>query len=209
MLFQILADQSVRVEAKEPVVSIVLFDSQKPPSAVAANESAATVWGFKLETVFDFSLNTRENMGTDHAVNIRIDSAAIDLSLPITVYLPRDHLEKLKAHEFGHVAICRRVYKEAARGAGIAANKVVGRSYSGVGRTEKEACAAALAEADHDLSAYFRNHTTDVAESVSTTYDQLQAQEAAPPSVHVKDAFEIFEKSRSKAESRSQNVERI
>lgn len=199
MLGQIFLASNISVVIERPVVTTESFNRATPPTSVSRDEHAATNWDFGVKTELKYSLNSQETLGGDYAVNVRIDSARIYLTLPITVYLPESPSPALAAHEQGHVTICKRVYEDAPRVAMIAARKVVGHSFSGSGSSESAAYESALLQAENTLIQYFKDHTADVAEGLSRLFDKLHPDGSETTAASIEEVFRTFRETRKSA----------
>ncbi len=191
---------SVTIKREPPVVEHKIFDPSHPPKAMphlSGDEAAVT------EAVFNCSLNTTyhvdEQIGGDGGCRstIRIKAIQIDLQVHITIWLPIDAKEKLKAHEEGHRRITERIYKERAENAArAAATRADGKQFTGKGKDCDQAVNAAMGQADTLLCQSYLKETGGVAGRIGDLYDDLtrHGTNKLPEDQAIRQAFERYEK---------------
>jgi hypothetical protein len=170
------------VELKKVPLSVkrILFDPKGDLSNVPLNqdEGAVTVWSFGCKTDFDFDIVEKTFLTkNDYMVTIRIKNCRVELTAPVTVYLPEGADKELIEHEDGHVEICRRIYATADRQALIAASQVIGKTYQASGRSLDEACQRAIEDASLTISQTYHDRASMAVNRISEIYDILDRAE--------------------------------
>ena len=127
-------------------------------------------------------------------VRVKITNLKADLALPIVMWMPDNPPKGLKAHEDGHVLICRRVYEEADNTAREIAGELVGKVYSGDGRNLDDACKFASGVAAVAFSNEFEDKVAKKAQKVSEIYDYLAQFRKYEQDRLVDEAFKLYEK---------------
>jgi hypothetical protein len=178
------ADRKVAVTQLPISLEKHYFDrAVQTPSQVSVdhNQSANTNWDFHCRPRFQFDLIEKKTVGTIVVVKIKVKSAQVEISAPITIYLPSTAKPEVLSHEDGHVKICRQVYESVAGQAALSATEaLIGKEFKGSGKTLEEACQLALNRAGQELGRAYRKHTVEVVNLVSAYYDQFALQHAEP-----------------------------
>jgi len=170
------------VELKKVPLSVerIRFDPKGDLSNVPLNENegAVTVWSFGCKTDFDFEIVEKTFLTkSDYMVTIKIKSCKVELTAPVTVYLPDCADKQLVEHEDGHVEICRRIYATADRQALIAASQAIGKTYQASGRSVDEACQKAVEDASLTISQTYHDRASMAVNRISEAYDILDRAE--------------------------------
>lgn len=170
------------VELKKIPLAVkrVEFDPKGDLSAIPLNENegAVTVWSFGCKTDFDFDIVEKTFLTkNDYMVTIKIKNCRVELTAPVTVYLPKDADRQLIEHEDGHVEICRRIYATADRQALIAASQAIGRTYQASGTSLDDACQKAIEDASLSISQTYHDRASMSVNRVSEAYDILDRAE--------------------------------
>lgn len=196
MISSILHDyERVHIQKRLPLVQMSFFkrlpgfkqDIQKP------DEDASSEWDFECASEMDYSLFEKQKSGNHWLVRLRIDAVRVRLALPVKVALPETASNHLKAHEDGHVEICKKVYEDADRHVRLAVQDIMQRTYAGQGETLDEASQSAVAVATRELADLYRRQTLDVVNDVSEIYDFLQRKPDSEPEKSVVEAFKRYE----------------
>ncbi|HEY9786684.1 MAG TPA: hypothetical protein V6D17_14880 [Candidatus Obscuribacterales bacterium] len=170
------SSEHIKVTREEPKVETQFYDKgvRTPESAYALhNECANTNWDFHCYSDFDFDVVDDKPIPIGRRVALRIKQVRLRLELPITMYLPEQASLRVRAHEEGHVKICRTAYDSAYAIARDAAQKVVGREFKGDGKTFEQACRIALSNASQEIGRHYRAGTVDKVNTISAMYDRI------------------------------------
>ncbi|MBX9667567.1 MAG: hypothetical protein K2X93_08120 [Candidatus Obscuribacterales bacterium] len=183
----------VSVKKTPLAVKTVLFDPDNPGNTpLTPDEEAVTIWSFGCKTDFDFDIVDNTMLSKDDVmVTLKISSSKITLTAPITVFLPKGASEELKRHEDGHVQICRRIYQDAEKEAGIAAAIVVGKEYQASGKTVEEACRIAVERASADVCLRYHGISHSVSR-ISDVYDSIYRTEHGDMQAMIDKAFSKY-----------------
>jgi hypothetical protein len=136
-----------------------------------------TDWQFRClpQISYDIVESKTATDGRNHSVILKIKAISLKLSLPIVMRISKTEPTLTVEHEFGHVKICADVYGDADRLMRDYATSMLGKSYSGAGQTDDDACAAALKTPLAQISERFTTITNDKAKRISQFYDHLDA----------------------------------
>lgn len=137
-----------------------------------------TDWHFPCLCKFEFKVEKDGNDQFSHRVAIKITAITINISLPVTVWRSNQLRGKLKAeierHERGHVEIVGRIYAHAGKVAWEAARTVIGKTFSGQGKTKELAISSAILGAREAVCAPYRVKTAYAADVISCNYDRIE-----------------------------------
>ena len=162
----------INVTKAPPKIERKTFDPDhlpKPAPPLHENEIAVCEYLYRIEVDLKFTpLTVAAAPGGGARASVRVDSAAVRLSMPIVVWLPRGVDDHVKAHEEGHKAIAEFFYKDAEKAAREAAKGVVGRAVEADGKEKNAAMRAALGKAAEEISQKYMA-------SVKTPCDEAQA----------------------------------
>lgn len=184
---------SVTIGASAPSVeNRKLKANERPPEADSSSEGL-TKWEFKCPTEVDYQVveNVEDQGGS--FVRVKVTGVRVNLSLPITVYLPESPSEELRVHEAGHVEICKRVYADAQSRAEEIARSLVGKVYSGTGADKTTACALAVNLPLIEFSGLYDSAIARKAQDLSEIYDYLDKYTDIPEKDLVEKAFATYE----------------
>lgn len=180
LLSSCVSKKPVELKKVPLTVERVSFDPKGDLSKIPLreNEGAVTVWSFGCRTDFDFDIVEKTFLTkNDYMVTIKIKSCRVELTAPVTVYLPKDADEQLIEHEDGHVEICRRIYASADRQALIAASQVIGKTYQASGTSLDDACRKAVEDASLTISQTYHDRASMSVNRISEAYDILDRAE--------------------------------
>jgi hypothetical protein len=128
------AAAEVKVEKKPPVVEHKTFDPANKPKEMPelhGNELAATTSQYDCTMGVSTEM-TQRLLPNNHAlVAYSVRRVTVSLTLKITVWLPDNASERIKAHEEGHREIAERGYAKGDELARKAANRIDGRRVVG------------------------------------------------------------------------------
>lgn len=194
MIYFMLTDRgSVIIGASAPSVeNRVLKANERPPEADSSSEGL-TRWEFKCPTEIDYTVIEEVDDQGGSFVRLKVTGMRVNLSLPITVFLPENPSDELREHEAGHVEICRRVYAGGQAKAEELARTLVGKVYSGTGADRKSACALAVNLPLVEFSSLYETAVARKAQDVSEIYDYLDKYTDIPESDLVEKAFSTYE----------------
>lgn len=182
---------NVIITKQAPSIERKLFDPGRKPRP-APDESAETQWYFHVKPDFKYDVVSEHTLPSgEHVAVIEVSQVLLNLSLPITVWLPENAPGDVKAHEDGHVKICTDVYEYADRAATEAAQPILKTVFQGQGPDQSTAVHKAVDCAAQALASEYRRNTSDVVNRVSSTYDEFTAnsQGSLPPDRLVQEAF--------------------
>jgi hypothetical protein len=189
MLYTVAQGPAINIAKHPPTVETKEFDARVTPPQVGPDATARTHWQFECDADTDYAIEEQHHTEQKWSARIRIRSVKLGLSLPITIYLPSNASPQLKAHEEGHVEICRRIYADAGEIARQSTLPILSKTYEGDGLTLEEACAQASKVAVIELTETYGKNTTEVVNHVSTIYDFLQGNEKYTASASVDEAM--------------------
>jgi hypothetical protein len=131
---------------------------------------AFTHWSYIAKTDFDLAL-VQESPPHNYLLQIR--KVNVDLSLPVTMWLPYGVSDKLHKHEDGHWRICQRVYDDAAKEGLKYAKSMVGKSFMQIRPNVDDAKVNAAHQAHVQFESQYRRQSEDVANKISQLYDDI------------------------------------
>ncbi len=178
MLFSCSSSEEVVIEKAPESVSKHVYDQgNRPKSQIKLHPSveANTHWEFNFVPEIQVRRTRLERNGEEFIALVKVEKVKIDLALPIDVWLPESASEKVIAHEEGHIALCKHFYKDAGFSARQAANALLGREFSGHGKSESECTKNAIEAASAVLSEAYQERIVLPAHRASATYDELTA----------------------------------
>jgi len=174
--FAVRAADPVSVTKAAPKVERKTFDpadpkSPKPP--LKANEIALCEYVFRIEVDFRFAPVSVTPAAGGFRASVRIDSVAVRLSMPVTIWLPKGVDDHVRAHEEGHLRIAEAFYKDAQAAAREAAKGVVGAPVEGEGKDKNAAVQAALQKAAAGISDRYVVAVKGPTDEVEQIYDRI------------------------------------
>lgn len=163
----------VTVEASSPAVVYDYYDPGrfKPPD-INQDMQGCTSYKFECSTYCTFKY-TNTSGGDGYILNLFITTVLMKLSLPVTITLPRNPQNKLKAHEDGHRKICEYIYRSASLIAQRVGAKIIGQKFTGAGWDFEAAKQEALDLAGAAVQSEYLKGTQEVAEKANKYYDML------------------------------------
>ncbi len=146
------------------------------------NQSANTNWQFRCKSHFDYDVVEKKALNAGQwFAKLKITSARIEISAPITIWLPSGANQEVIAHENGHVKICRKIYdSEGLEAASTAGCSVIAKEFSGTGKDLKDACQVALNDAGQAVGRPYRLGTVESVNKLSQAYDMFAVQRPEP-----------------------------
>jgi hypothetical protein len=143
------------------------------------NFDAFTLWFYHCFADFQTEDEHVDDTAGASSVRLKIKSLQVRLSCPVTVWMSHDASALVRAHEKGHVFICRKIYDIAPAVVREAASGVVGMSFNGMGSNIGEARRMAVAQAEGEIAQAFRDKVVGRADQISINYDRLCYDEIA------------------------------
>ena len=155
------------------------------------NEKGVTVSKFMLKVRFEIDIVSKQNSGDNFIVVLRPTRTLIQLSLPITIWIPLGAPKRLVEHENGHRSIAERIYEDADDIARYHAAAVLKDTFEGRGATEAEAIQIAYTKAAVKLNREYRSAVYDYSRCVNEEYDRITRHglEDIDPQVAVNKSF--------------------
>lgn len=164
---------AVTVERAAIKVEHRTFDPAHPPKqmpSLGPHESAVTESYFNCTTASEYRTSTG---GNDRRTHVKITSIQVDLELRVTIWLPLNAPQKLKAHEEGHRQIAQRIYeRDAQQTAKVAADAIDGLELN-LKDDDPAAVKAAITEKTGTIATAFLKATAERAQRIGERYDQL------------------------------------
>lgn len=179
------------MEKEPPSILRKIVESEQVKAGTLKDLNAETQWDFHCQPEFKYEVTAERAGPKGRTVVIQITQVKAKLSLPITVWLPKDAPQQLVQHEDGHVKICTDIYARAEEVVRDAAKPVLKTVYQGEGKDAESATKVAIDEASQALGSEYRRGTIDVVNRVSNTYDQFSNSSEGTMSADelVKEAF--------------------
>lgn len=177
---------SIVVEVQQPVAEIKYLDGIYWPQGKACGR-AYTYWTFICRPEFQIKElpSTKNNQRT-----FEVTAVSMKLALPLRTWLPYGVSDKLKAHEAGHIQMCRDIYKNAEAIAHASAEELMGRHIR-AGGDAKTAREAAYIEASRTLDASYREKIETIANDTGVLFDSItnHGMNDIPESTGMRDSF--------------------
>ena len=189
----IFGEKQVVINKAESVLVVKRFDPKNPPKDVSPTFHGVTKWEFECPCKVKFDVVEKVNEGGGSFVRIKVRSLKADLSLPMTMWMPDNPPKGLKAHENGHVRICKTVYEDADLVAKEIAQSIIGKEYSGNGKDMEAACTFASGIAAIDFSNAFEVKVAKKAQVISEIYDYICQFNKGEAEEFVEKAFKYYE----------------
>lgn len=170
---------SVKVTHKAVEVEHKTFDHKNPPTDLVGlkDESAVTVSEFDLQIGLGVAPGEKRQHNGKCQESMTIQSVSLTLGLKITVWLPDNAPEKLKAHEEGHLIMTEKVYAERADKAAKAAGTLIdGRRLTAEADNcddVDKAVEQTLGEANKTVYRGYLPRTADVSARAGEIYDDI------------------------------------
>lgn len=169
----------VDVSAAPPTVHVNYFDDKMPLPQVERdrNFDAYTLWFYHCFADIQMQpVDADDTIGASSA-HFVVKSVQLRLSCPVNIWLPPNAPPMVRDHEQGHGDICKKIYLRAPAVAREAAQNILGKSYSGMGKNLAEARNVAMAAARDDIAQHFRSGVIEPADEISTLYDDFAARQ--------------------------------
>jgi hypothetical protein len=162
----------VNIHKAAPTVAQRTFDPKRPPKDIPVmipGEAGLTHY----EYTTDIAVAGDTDVLGPGSVNVTIDTADINLSLPITVWLENNAPQVMVQHENGHVAISEYYYANIDVYARRAGQAVMGKTFSGTGKDKQSAEDNATNKAIQQIEKAILDQTRVRAVSGNDRYDQI------------------------------------
>jgi hypothetical protein len=162
----------VTVHKAPPTVAQRAFDPRHPPRDIpvmAPGEAGITHYEYTTDIAVAGDIDT---LGPG-SVNLIVDTADVNLSLPITVWLENNAPKNMVDHENGHVAISEYYYANIDVYVRRAAQAVMGKTFSGTGKDKQSAEDNATHNAIQAIEKDILDHTRVRAVACNDRYDQI------------------------------------
>lgn len=169
--------------AASPAVTVTRLPMQAKWQDVSGNEKrfrgtdgrryrGMTKWFYHCRPQLEFDLLSVKAASKETQVTLIVRCVSMELSLDVQSACGQK--EHTRAHEKGHVEICRRVYEERAEPAARkACQMVIGKQFTGRAANRQAAVNAAKKQAGRQICQQYRAATADVVEAVSRAYDDV------------------------------------
>jgi hypothetical protein len=162
----------VNIHKAAPTVAQRTFDPKHPPRDIPVmvpGEAGLTHY----EYTTDIAVAGDTDVLGPGSVNVTIDTADINLSLPITVWLENNAPQTMVQHENGHVAISEYYYANIDVYARRAGQAVMGKTFSGAGKDKQSAEDDATNKAIQQITKAILDQTRVRAVAGNDRYDQI------------------------------------
>jgi hypothetical protein len=162
----------VNIHKAAPTVAQRAFDPKHPPRDIPVlvpGEAGITHYEYTTDIAVAGDTDT---LGPG-SVNVIVDTADINLSLPITVWLENKPPQVMIDHENGHVAISEYYYANIDVYARRAAQAIMGKTFSGTGKDKQSAEDDASHKAIQQIETEILNQTRVRAVACNDRYDQI------------------------------------
>jgi len=162
----------VTVHKATPTVAQRTFDPKHPPKDIPVlvpGEAGITHYEYTTDIAVAGDSDT---LGPG-SVNLIVDTADINLSLPITVWLESKPTQQLIDHENGHVAISEYYYANIDVYARCAAQAIMGKTFNGTGKDKQSAEDDATHRAIQQIETEILNQTRVRAVACNDRYDKI------------------------------------
>jgi hypothetical protein len=162
----------VTVKKAAPTVAQRRFDPKHPPRDIPVfvpGEGGLVHYEFTTDIAVAGDTDT---LGPG-SVNVIIDTADINLSVPITMWLENNPPQRIVEHENGHVAIVEYYYANIDVYARQAAQAIMGKTFSGTGKDKQSAEDDATHKATQQIEQYILDHTRVRAVACNDRYDKI------------------------------------
>lgn len=171
----LLADDSIVINKTPVEVKIRTFNPQKPPAEMPplkGDEAAVAVSQFGCEAAISV-LITQSGDEIAPKREVKIESVKVTLQLWVTIWLPNNAPQKLKAHEQGHRRISEKFYENAEKIAAELARPLVGQALEAAGADLDSAVQQAIEQTVRQFCGEYMNQTHFPAERVQKIYDKI------------------------------------
>jgi hypothetical protein len=138
---------------------------------LSAQCSAYTHWSYMCRA--DFDLKVTPVPGKRNLFSVACAGARVDLSLPITMWLPFGVASPLMEHEDGHRQLCELVYSTAAPVAVRCAKDLIAQPLSISAGSASAAQGVARQKVNANLATAYRRETEDIARPLSELLDKI------------------------------------
>jgi hypothetical protein len=162
----------VTVHKAAPTVGQRRFDPKHPPRDIPVfvpGEGGLVHYEFTTDIAVAGDTDT---LGPG-SVNVTIDTADINLSVPITVWLENNAPQRIVEHENGHVAIVEYYYANIDVYARRAAQAVMGKTFSGTGKDKQSAEDDATHKVTQQIEKAILDQTRVRAVACNDRYDKI------------------------------------
>ena len=162
----------VTVKKAVPTVGQRRFDPKHPPRDIPVfvpGEGGLVHYEFTTDIAVAGDTDT---LGPG-SVNVIIDTADINLSVPITMWLENNPPQRIVEHENGHVAIVEYYYANIDVYARQAAQAVMGKTFSGAGKDKQSAEDDATHKVTQQIEQYILDRTRVRAVACNDRYDKI------------------------------------
>jgi hypothetical protein len=178
LLAPAVASARVKVEKTPPVVTRRTFDRRNPPKdmpPLGRDADAVTHFKFGCATSASYAVTSkrRDRRAGESTATARINDMTVKLDLEITIWLPKGARPALVEHEEGHRVIAERIYATAEEPARREAQKWIGKSVTGRGKSSAEAADEAVRDANHQFCQAYLDATSGWSGRVGDLYDDI------------------------------------
>lgn len=177
------AQAAVKVEKAPAVIERKTFDPDRPPTNMPPlkdGELAVTASSFECSAQVTYTPRRREMGNGNCRMTYHIDGLVVKIALHVTVWLPENAPDKLKAHEEGHREISERFYANAEKAAKLAGEKLDGRNIEATAPDCEKAASEKLAVANRGVAESFLKQVSAPSTRVQNIYDEVTAHGTRP-----------------------------
>lgn len=170
------ASDAVQLRIAEPQVVRRTFERSNPPQDMPKlnhGEEGLTVSDFSIATQARLQILDEAPDGFVIQSRVKVHSITVDTALKITIWLPKKPKADLVAHEEAHRELSEYFYGDARRVAEDLAQPLIGRVFTGRGKTAAEARQAAIQKAVDGLSADFLAAVEGKASRANKRFDEI------------------------------------
>jgi hypothetical protein len=162
----------VNIHKAAPTVAQRTFDPKRPTKDIPVMiPGEAGIAHYEYTTDIGVAGDT-DVLGPGN-VNVIVDTADINLSVPITVWLENNAPQRIVEHEKGHVSIIEYYYANIDVYARRAAQAIMGKTFSGTGKDKQSAEDDATHKAIQQIEKDILDHTRVRAVACNDRYDKI------------------------------------
>jgi len=187
------AQDAIKIEKAKTVVEYKRFDPANlpdPAPPLGPGEAAVCVYSYELNANGRYSNGGPPIVGDGVTkVEVKIEQMTIKLDLKVTIWLPKNAVKPLEAHEDGHRVIAENFYADAEKVARGLAAKVVGKKVSGEGKDAQAAGQSAMNNACQKLLDDYLEAVNKPCNTAQEAFDRITVH-GANQKVTVKDAID-------------------
>jgi len=170
------AADGVQINHPAPAVEHKRFDPKHPPSdmpPLEPGEAAVTRSIFEVGTEVAIEIVPEENRNDKAVAKVTVTGVTLNLSLKITVWLPKDAPKIIIDHEEGHRQVSEYFYKDAEKIGREIAQKYVGQTTQAQGKDAAAAGKAVMERTINEISQRYMEQVQGPAVRANRIFDEL------------------------------------